>query len=80
MGREYEGVADAQVLISGHYHHTNLRSQQGRHLFICPSLMAVGDWWANATGMRSDPGTLTFVIGADGWSNLEVLRCPKNRR
>lgn len=80
MGREYEGVADAQVLVSGHYHHTNVRSQQGRHLFICPSLTAVGDWWGNATGMRTDPGTLTFVLGPDGWSNLEVLRCPKNPR
>ena len=74
MGREYEGIADAQILCSGHYHHLNVRSQQGRVLFIAPSLTAVGDWWANSTGMRTDPGTLTFVAGPDGWSNLEILR------
>ena len=67
MGREYEGVADAQILCSGHYHHTNLRSQQGRTLLIAPSLTAVGDWWANSTGMRTDPGTLTFVVDQAGW-------------
>ena len=74
MGREYEGVADAQILCSGHYHHTNLRSQQGRTLLIAPSLTAVGDWWANSTGMRTDPGTLTFVVDQAGWTDLEVLR------
>lgn len=74
MGREYPGVADANILCSGHYHHTNIRSQQQRALFIAPSLTAVGDWWANATGMRTDPGTLTFCIDPSGWGALEILR------
>lgn len=74
MGREYPGVADAGILCSGHYHHTNVRSQQNRVLFIAPSLTAVGDWWANATGMRTDPGTLTFCVDPTGWGALEILR------
>lgn len=73
FGQEY-AAGTAEYLFSGHYHHTNVRSQQGRTLMIAPSLTAVGDWWANSTGMRSDPGTLTVVIGPDGWSNLEVIR------
>lgn len=73
FGQEY-AAGTAEYLFAGHYHHTNVRSQQGRTLMIAPSLTAVGDWWANSTGMRSDPGTLTVVIGPDGWSNLEVLR------
>lgn len=64
----------AEYLFAGHYHHTNVRSQQNRTLMVCPSLTAVGDWWSNGQGMRSDPGTLTVLIGPDGWSNLEVLR------
>ena len=74
MGREYPGVADAGILCSGHYHHLNCRAQQNRVLFIAPSLTAVGDWWANATGMRTDPGTLTFCVDPSGWSALEILR------
>lgn len=73
FGQEY-AAGTAEYLFSGHYHHTNVRSQQGRTLMIAPSLTAVGDWWANSTGMRADPGTLTVVIGPDGWLNLEVLR------
>jgi hypothetical protein len=73
FGQEY-AAGTAEYLFSGHYHHTNVRSQQGRTLMIAPSLTAVGDWWANGTGMRADPGTLTVVIGPHGWSNLEVLR------
>ena len=73
FGLEY-AAGTAEYLFAGHYHHTNVRSQQGRHLFVCPSLRPVGDWWANERGLRSDPGTLTVLIGPDGWSNLEVLR------
>ena len=74
MGREYPGVADAGILCSGHYHHLNVRAQSNRVLFIAPSLTKVGDWWANATGMRTDPGTLTFCVDPAGWSALEILR------
>ena len=74
MGREYPGVADAGILCSGHYHHLNVRAQSNRVLFIAPSLTKVGDWWANATGMRTDPGTLTFCVDPTGWSALEILR------
>jgi len=73
FGQEY-AAGGAEYLFSGHYHHTNVRSQRNRTLMIAPSLTAVGDWWANSTGLRADPGTLTVVIGPDGWSNLEVIR------
>ena len=74
MGREYPGVADAGILCSGHYHHINVRAQQNRVLFIAPSLTAVGDWWANATGMRTDPGTLAFIVDPTGWNTMEIIR------
>lgn len=73
MGRYYPGVADATVLVAGHYHHLNVKAQRGRSLFIAPSLTAVGDWWGNATGLTTTPGTLTFRVDPEGWHELEVL-------
>ena len=67
-------AVDAGILCSGHYHHLNVRAQSNRVLFIAPSLTQVGDWWANATGMRTDPGTLAFCVDPQGWSALEILR------
>jgi hypothetical protein len=74
MGRRYPGVADASVLIAGHYHHLGIRVQQNRALAIAPSLSAVGDWWGDATGYTTSPGTLTFWMGPEGWANIEVVR------
>lgn len=73
-GRFYPGVADADILVTGHYHHLNVKQQQGRTVFVCPSLTKVGDWWGNATGMSTVPGTLSFLVAPDGWHGLEVLR------
>lgn len=74
MGRYYPGVADAQILVTGHYHHLNVRAQAGRTLMIGPSLTAVGAWWGDATGQTCQPGTLTFGVDGDGWFGLEVIR------
>lgn len=74
-GRYYPGVADAEVLVGGHFHHLEVRQQLGRTVFVCPSLTPVGDWWGNATGQVTAPGTLTFLVHPEhGWHNLEVLR------
>lgn len=72
-GRYYP-VGDANVLLTGHYHHLCVRVQESRALFIAPSLTKVGDYWGASTGYVTDAGTLTFVLSSSGWSNLEVLR------
>ncbi len=66
-------IGDADILITGHYHHTWLRTIGKRTHFGCPSLEGGSDWWRNTAGLQSAPGTLTFVIGPEGWSHLEVL-------
>ena len=74
-GRYYPGVADAEILVGGHFHHLEVRQQLGRTVLVCPSLTPVGDWWGNATGQVTAPGTLTFLVHPEhGWHGLEVLR------
>lgn len=74
MGKWYPGVADANLLITGHYHHLNVKAQNHRSAFICPSLTPVGDWWGNATGYSTMPGTLTMrVTPGGGWDSLEII-------
>lgn len=75
LGRHYPGVADAEILVTGHYHHLNVKQQLGRTVFVCPALSPVGDWFGNSAGMRAVPGTLTLLVHPDtGWYAMEVLR------
>lgn len=73
MGRAYPVVADADILISGHYHHLNVKEQANRALFVCPSLTTVGEYFADATGNKAKSGTLSMVIANDGWGELTIL-------
>ena len=73
MGRAHPGVADANILIAGHYHHLNVKEQEGRALFICPSLTAVGEYFQDDMGVRTQPGTLTLTVDESGWGNLHLI-------
>jgi predicted phosphodiesterase len=73
MGRAYPAVADANILITGHYHHLNLKEQENRTVIICPSLTPVGEYWADANGVRTKPGTLTLITHPHGWGELTLL-------
>ena len=73
MGRGHPGVADANILISGHYHHLNVKEQEGRALFICPSLTAVGEYFQDNMGVKTQPGTLTMTVDESGWGNLHLI-------
>ena len=73
MGRAYPGVADADILVSGHYHHLSLKEQANRLVVVTPSLVSVGEYYANAAGVSTQPGTMTMLIRPDGWGELTVL-------
>ncbi|MGA5135236.1 hypothetical protein ACPCTO_36215 [Streptomyces olivoreticuli] len=67
-------IADAQILISGHYHH--FRAQQlgsGRLWIQAPTLDNGSDWWAVRSGEVSTSGLLVFSVGPDGWDDLRLL-------
>lgn len=73
MGRNYPSVADADILIGGHFHHLNMKEQAGRTVFVCPSLTNVSEYYADMTGMNTREGTLSMVINSNGWSDLTLL-------
>lgn len=68
-------VGAADILITAHYHNPWMRRSSRRTHFGCPALDGGSDWFRNAAGADSPPGTLTFVLGPDGtgWSNMEIL-------
>lgn len=72
-GRYFEGVADADILICGHYHHLAMKEQEGRLLMLCPTIEGGSDWFGAMKGVKGAKGTLTFVMTPAGWSNLEVI-------
>ena len=70
-------MGDADILISGHYHHLFVVNEGKRTLFQCPSLDGGSDWFENITGKSSYAGTLTFSITPGKtqlpWDNLKVV-------
>lgn len=74
LGRYYPGVADANVLVVGHYHHLNVKEQLGRAILIAPSLTDVNAYYGDQQGVSTVPGTLTMVFDENGWDHMSVLR------
>jgi len=73
-------AADADILLTAHFHHLrvqptgrNPHSGRSKWWFQAPTLDNGSDWWRLRSGSDSDPGLLTFTVGEDGWSDLEVL-------
>jgi hypothetical protein len=67
-------VADADILITGHYHH--FRTQQmgnGRLWIQAPTLDNGSDWYAVRSGEVSTSGLLVFSVGPEGWDDLRIL-------
>lgn len=73
MGRAHPGVADANILVTGHYHHLNVKQQHNRTVMIAPSLTAVGEYFQDQYGVSTQPGTLTFTVSREGWNDLCVV-------
>ena len=72
-GRAHPGVADADILVVGHYHHFNAKEQEGRALFVCPSIVPVGEYFQDAYGVKTRAGTLTFCVNNDGWTEMAIV-------
>ena len=70
-------MGDADILISGHFHHLFVVNEGKRTLMQCPSVDGGSDWFENITGKTSYAGTLTFSITPGKpqlpWDNLRVL-------
>ena len=73
-------IGDADVLISGHFHHLQVLgegvddSPKGRTWMQCPALDCGSAWWEHTGGAPTQQGTLTFTVDAGGWDHLAILR------
>ena len=68
-------VSDAQILNVGHLHHYDVKSV-GRRLYIQNPAMDQGSsWYRDKSGLESDPGIVSLVVGAgfDPRRELKVL-------
>jgi len=75
MGRQ--PVADAAILITGHFHHLIVSETTGRTFMQVPAMDGGSEWWTDQTGQNSATGTLCLGVGegygARGWGDLIVL-------
>ena len=68
-----QAIGDADILVSGHYHHLQVVRQGTRTWMQAPALDGGSEWFENMTGLASPPGTLSFVAGGGEWDHLRVL-------
>lgn len=69
-------VGDADVLLTGHYHHLQVR-QSGRKAWIQAPSVDSSVWWTEQGGEPTVQGVLTFLVGPGagpaGWGYLQVV-------
>lgn len=68
-----QDASSAEILISGHYHHLSIVREGHRTHIQAPALEGGSDWYKNTNGVATQPGTLTFLVNGDGWSDLQIL-------
>ena len=68
-------VADATILVTGHYHHLSILTEGTRTHMQAPSLDGGSQWFTETAGVKSAPGLLTFTVSELGWDDLRVLPC-----
>ena len=75
MGRQ--PIADAALLLSGHYHHLIISESTGRTFMQAPAMDGGSEWFTDRTGASSPAGLLTLGVGTAygprGWGDLAVL-------
>ena len=54
-------IGDADILVTGHYHHLRVADWGGAVWLQCPALDGGSEWWRLTSGESSTPGLLTFA-------------------
>jgi len=68
-------IADADILLMGHYHFFSAYETSDRLIMQAPTLDSGSQWFESTSGDRSEPGILTFTIGGNNkWDNIKVIR------
>lgn len=69
-----QAVGEADILVTGHYHHLRVADWGGCVWLQAPALDGGSEWWQFSKGEVSDPGTLTFASYPDRrMADLAVL-------
>lgn len=66
-------MADADILVTGHYHHFRMADWGGVVWMQAPALDGGSDWWVQMSGQHSQAGVLTFVVTESGISDIKIL-------
>lgn len=67
-------IGDADVLVTGHYHHLIVVQDGPRTHMQCPANDGGSRWFEERGGSSTVCGTLSFTCDEDGWDHLTVLR------
>lgn len=67
-------LTDADVLLSGHYHHLIIEEDGTRMHVQVPALEAESTWWRHKKGTPGNPGVVTALVGGGRLRALEVIR------
>jgi len=80
MAMNRTAIGDADLLLSGHFHHFQAftegvaDSPKGRTWMQAPALDPGSPWWEHQGGAPTQQGTLTMTIDGNGWDNLQIIR------
>lgn len=81
LGRNEQGIGDADLLITAHYHHLQVSESTGRTWMQAPAQDGGSRWFRDRTGQSSPSGLLTVGVGAvylaetgRPWGDLAVLQ------
>jgi predicted phosphodiesterase len=76
MAFSEQPIGDAKLIVTGHYHHTQVVDHGPKTWIQCPAMDGGSQWWENATGSRSTAGTLAFCVGQQfpiGFDRFRIL-------
>ena len=72
-------VGNADILLTAHYHHFQAK-QLGKRLWLqVPALDGGSPWFRNSRGLEAPAGLLSFVIGDDYLSSLDLAILKVNK-
>ena len=70
-------IGDAQILLTGHYHHLKVDESTGRTWMQTPAMDGGSAWWTESSGQDSLSGMLVVDVGSAygkrGWQNVRVI-------
>ena len=72
FGRQAAG--DADIYVTGHFHHFAAFEQGARTWLQCPALEDRSEHWEQTRGVTTQSGTLTFTVSGSGWGDLAIIR------